>query len=118
MQSEPINRGEMSQDSRTPPLHPEVMSPTRFAAKRPLDPASHRGRRAFDALSASSVGLELGLSVVIGVLFGHWLDGQLGTTPWMLLLFLCFGFAAGMRGVIRSVARADRAAAALEGTDG
>lgn len=117
MQSDPDNRGEMSQDSRAPGLHPEVVSPTRFSAKRSVDPASRRGRVAYDALSASSVGLELGISVVIGVLFGYWLDGQLGTSPWMLLLFLCFGFAAGLRGVIRSVARADRAAA-LEATDG
>ena len=74
-------------------------------------PAARDGRRAFDYLSHSSVGLELGISVVIGVLFGYWLDRKLGTEPWMMLLFLGFGLVAGMRGVLRAVRRADRAAA-------
>jgi ATP synthase protein I len=75
-----------------------------------VDATSRRGRRAFDYLSHSSVGLELGISVILGLLLGYWLDRQLGTEPWMMLLFLVFGFIAGMRGVIRAVNRADRAA--------
>jgi ATP synthase protein I len=74
-------------------------------------PAERGGKRFYNVLSASSVGLELGLSVVIGVLVGMWLDGRLGTTPWMMLLWLGFGFAAGFRGVLRAVRRADREAA-------
>lgn len=74
-------------------------------------PSARGGRRAYDYLSHSSVGLELGISVVIGLLFGYWLDGKLGTQPWMMLLFLAFGLVAGLRGVIRAVNRADRAAA-------
>lgn len=78
--------------------------------KRGLDPASRTGKRAYDALSASSVGLELGISVILGLLFGWWLDKQIGTAPWMMLLFLVFGLIAGFRGVMRAVARAERAA--------
>jgi ATP synthase protein I len=63
----------------------------------------------FDGLSASSAGLELGIAVLIGALFGHWLDGELGTAPWMLLVFLIIGLIAGFRGVLRAVARAERA---------
>lgn len=74
-------------------------------------PAVQGGKRFYNALSASSVGLELGLSVVIGVLFGIWLDGKLGTTPWLMLLWLGIGLAAGFRGVLRAVRRADREAA-------
>jgi ATP synthase protein I len=47
---------------------------------------------------------------VIGLLVGMWLDGRLGTTPWMMLLWLCIGLAAGFRGVLRAVGRADREA--------
>ncbi|MDX2094165.1 MAG: AtpZ/AtpI family protein [Kofleriaceae bacterium] len=83
------------------------MSPRRRSA----DPAAHTTRRAFDALSASSVGLEMGLSVIIGLLIGYGLDRELGTTPWMMLLFLVFGLVAGFRGVLRAVGRAERAAA-------
>ena len=35
----------------------------------------------------SSMGMELGLSVVGGFLIGSWLDGWLGTDHWLLLVF-------------------------------
>jgi F0F1-type ATP synthase assembly protein I len=104
MQSAPSNRGEMSQDSAEPRLHPSVVT-----GRRSIDPAARTTKRAYDALSASSVGLELGISVILGLLFGWWLDKQLGTQPWMMLLFLVFGLIAGFRGVMRAVARAEKA---------
>src|SRR4051812_33778780 len=113
MQSVPSQRGEMSQDSGKGPLHPEVMT-----GRRAHDPAARTGKRAFDALSASSVGLELGLSVIIGLLFGYFLDNRFGTTPWLMLAFLGFGLAAGFRGVLRAVGRAERAAAINDQEDG
>jgi ATP synthase protein I len=63
----------------------------------------------YEGLSASAAGLELGISVAIGALFGAWLDGKLGTAPWMLIVFLILGVIAGFRGVLRAVARAERA---------
>lgn len=106
MQSVPPNRGEMSQDFSQGGLHPSVVT-----SRRSIDPAAQAGRRAYDALSASSVGLELGISVVLGLLFGRYLDTKLGTEPWMMLLFLVLGLVAGFRGMLRSVARAERSAA-------
>ncbi|MEO8703521.1 MAG: AtpZ/AtpI family protein [Kofleriaceae bacterium] len=82
---------------------------------RNTDPASKRTRGMYNALSASSVGLELGISVLVAMLGGIWLDNRLGTTPWLMLLCLGFGFAAGFRGVLRAVKRADRAAEAEAG---
>lgn len=52
-------------------------------------------------LRFSTVGLELGFSVLIGLFVGQWLDKRLGTDPWMLLLFLLFGMVAGFRSVYR-----------------
>ena len=49
----------------------------------------------------SAMGLELGLSVIVGLLIGDFLDKQFGTTPWLLLLFLIFGLIAGFRSVYR-----------------
>jgi ATP synthase protein I len=72
--------------------------------------AARRSRQFYHALSASSIGLELGLSVVFGILFGRWLDGKLGTTPWLMLVFLALGVVAGFRSVMRAVRRSDRAA--------
>jgi len=119
----------MSQESARGPQHrnavPEdATSPERSAAKdrsesplhpagqlRPaIDPAARSSRRMYDGLSASSAGLELGISVALGALFGRWLDSKLGTEPWLLLAFLVLGLIAGFRGVLRAVARADKAA--------
>lgn len=99
-----IHRGEMSQDSFAPELHRNAVAPA-------IDPAARTGKRAYNALSASSVGLELGLAVGIGLLAGYYLDKWLGTQPWMLLLWMVFGLAAGFRGMFRAISRADRAAA-------
>jgi ATP synthase protein I len=85
--------------------------PHRKAVNVVIDPAARRSKRAYNALSASSVGLELGIAVVIGLLFGMWLDRRFGTEPWLMLAFLVIGLVAGFRNVLRAVARADKAAA-------
>lgn len=126
MQTVPSHSGDMSQDSERRPAHrsgvdadassamppgPPAQTPGGPPAlARAVDPAARSSRRLYEGLSASSAGLELGIAVGIGALFGGWLDGKLGTEPWMLLVFLIVGVAAGFRGVLRAVARADRAA--------
>ena len=105
MQVAPPHSGEMSQGSGMAKLH---RTPVLTKA---LDPAARSSKRAYNALSASSVGLELGIAVILGVLAGMWLDSQAGTSPWLMLLFLVFGLIAGFRNVLRAVARADKAAA-------
>ena len=112
--------GDLSQDSSiasmhrsgvTRPAQPPAPAP---ATARSVEHAARTARQFYHTLSASSVGLELGLSVVFGVLFGRWLDGRFGTTPWLMLVFFALGLVAGFRSVLRAVARADRAAAAEE----
>ncbi len=103
------HRGELSQDSVSDPMHRNGVSPKVFN-----DTASRRTRGMYHALSASSVGLELGVSVLIGLLGGMWLDGQLGSEPWAMLCGLVIGLIAGFRGVIRAVERSDNAAKAEE----
>jgi ATP synthase protein I len=56
----------------------------------------------FKTYSVASVGLEMGLAVAIGALMGVWLDKTFGTRPWLLLLFLAFGIAAGFKGMLRA----------------
>lgn len=102
------HRGEMSQDSKPEAGHRSGVSDI---PRRVIDPAARTGKRAYNALSASSVGLELGLCVGLGLLAGFYLDKYLGTTPWMLLLWMVLGLAAGFRGVFRAIKRADVTAA-------
>lgn len=86
---------------------PQVSTP----GERRAAPYAVKTREYYRALSASSVGLELAVSVIIGLFFGQWLDGRIGTGPWMMILFLCLGFAAGLRSIYRFVRQADRDAA-------
>ncbi len=60
-------------------------------------------RALYELLKLSSLGLEMGASVVIGLLVGLWLDSRLGTNPWLTLLFLGFGFAAAAKSVLRAI---------------
>ncbi len=57
--------------------------------------------------TALELGLQLGGSVVVGVGLGYYLDRWLGTSPVFLLVFLLFGFAAGIRTVVRFAAQAE-----------
>jgi len=104
MPTHPADSGDLSHDSGTSSAH---RSPVTIASE---SGAARNGRRFYQTLSASSVGLELGLSVVFGVLFGRWLDGKLGTAPWLMIAFLALGLVAGFRSVLRAVRRLDRAA--------
>lgn len=49
------------------------------------------------------------VGVIAGVLFGNFLDGQFGTAPWLLVLFMILGFAAGLLNVIRAAQKAQAA---------
>ncbi|MDD2556911.1 MAG: AtpZ/AtpI family protein [Desulfuromonadaceae bacterium] len=47
----------------------------------------------------SSVGISMVASILIGMAMGYYLDIWLGTTPWMLLIFLGFGIVSGFRNI-------------------
>lgn len=49
----------------------------------------------------ATIGLEMGFSVIIGLLIGIYLDRYFNTTPWMTIIFLLFGIAAAFRAMIR-----------------
>jgi ATP synthase protein I len=56
----------------------------------------------------ASVGIELSISTVIGLLGGRWLDGKLGTDPWLMIVGLVLGVTAGFRSLIRTAQKANR----------
>ena len=56
----------------------------------------------------STVGITLVLSTIIGLAGGYYLDKWLGTSPWLMLIGLGFGIAAGFVNLFRTVNRAER----------
>ncbi len=61
---------------------------------------------------AISIGIELVVSVIIGLVAGAWLDRRFATGPWLTLVGIIVGSAAGFRSLIkygqRAQARAER----------
>ncbi len=53
----------------------------------------------------SSLGLMLPSSIIVGLIFGYFLDKLLGTRPWMLLLFLILGAISGFYSLIRGLSK-------------
>jgi len=61
-----------------------------------------------------TVGLELVLSVVVGLFAGQFLDRRFHTAPWLTLVGTGYGVAAGIRALYRAAQRATREAEELD----
>jgi F0F1-type ATP synthase assembly protein I len=51
----------------------------------------------------AGLGIQLGLTFALFALLGWWLDKRLGTGPWLLILLVFVGAAAGFYSVYRRV---------------
>jgi ATP synthase protein I len=67
-------------------------------------------RKAFfrELAKYSALGLEMALSVVIGMGIGYYLDRWLGTGPWLMIVWIGLGFAAGVRSLYRAAVRSGK----------
>ena len=44
---------------------------------------------------------SISLTMALPALFGYWLDGKWGTTPWLVIVGALLGLVTGMRSLIR-----------------
>lgn len=65
-------------------------------------------RSASTWLNVSIVGIQFPVAIAIGFFFGRWLDGSLGTTPWLTIVFSLFGITAGFVNLFRITAQASQ----------
>lgn len=63
---------------------------------------------------AFKIAVELVAGVLFGGIVGWALDRYLGSAPWLLILFLVLGFAAGMMNVVRTAKRMQAGAEPLQ----
>ena len=49
--------------------------------------------------------LSFVVALGLGWWVGQWLDARMGTGPWLTILFVAFGFAAGVLNVYRTISR-------------
>lgn len=71
-----------------------------------MAPSGDSTWRALAELSA--IGMTMVLATVIGLAGGYYADRWLGTKPWLMLLGLGLGVAAGFVSLVRSVRSAER----------
>jgi ATP synthase protein I len=54
---------------------------------------------------AMKIAIELVVGIAVGGFIGKVLDDQFGTAPWLMIVFLMLGFAAGLMNIIRTARR-------------
>ena len=67
-----------------------------------------RTRAVWEGSRYASVGIEFGLSVIIGYLIGRWLEQRYGFSPWGTLGGIVLGFAAALRSLLRLAMQEER----------
>ena len=75
-------------------------------------------RRARIWLDVSIVGIQFPVAIALGFFFGRWLDHQLGTAPWLMVIFSLFGIAAGFLNLFRITAKAGRDEQLIDNMEG
>lgn len=81
--------------------------------RRRTPQASQRARGAAFG-QAFRIAVELVVGVAVGGFIGWVLDRQLGTRPWLLIVFIILGFAAGMLNIVRTAQRMQAEAEPLQ----
>jgi len=95
-------------DPRLRPLtrpDPERVAPPRLAAMKAMG-------------GVGTLGLEVALSIVVGLFGGQWLDGRFETSPWLTLVGSGFGLAAAIRAIARQMRIMKKEAAKEEALEG
>jgi ATP synthase protein I len=59
-------------------------------------------------LSYSSLGLEMGLCVAIGIGIGYYLDKYFTTSPYLTIIFMFFGIIAAMKAIYTLVKKLEK----------
>jgi ATP synthase protein I len=58
--------------------------------------------------TVSSIGISMVLATFMGFGAGYWLDKQLGTSPWLLIIGLLIGIVAGFKNIFVIIDRVEK----------
>jgi ATP synthase protein I len=81
-------------------------------AKRGPDPQDRARGAAMG--QAMKIAIELVVGIAVGGFIGKVLDDQFGTAPWLMIVFLMLGFAAGLMNIVRTARRLQAEAEPLQ----
>jgi F0F1-type ATP synthase assembly protein I len=83
--------------------------------QRPQPPRSRS--RPLGLGGAASGGIEFTVAILVGLFVGRWLDRRMGTEPWLLILGVFVGAAAGFYNLYRALTTAQRASRSQDRDD-
>jgi len=91
-------------DSRDKDSFEQRLAAARDKVRSPSGPSAHKSAAAGQSAVnlAMRLGVELVAAMVIAVVFGWGLDRLFHTTPWLMVLMVPVGMAAGLRNMIRA----------------
>ena len=75
--------------------------------KKPNDKAEKRSELRQVGL-LGTIPMLMAAGPLIGYFGGSWLDGKLGTSPYLMIIFLGMGFAASVKETIKIIKQANR----------
>jgi ATP synthase protein I len=79
---------------------------TRPKDPNPTDPAPRKPLSS--GAEFAGVGLQMGATLGLSAWLGYWLDGRLGTSPWLTIALVFVGAAAAFYSIYRKVVRPSR----------
>lgn len=91
----------MSGDNDKPPSFEERLQAAQSRQTPKATPVPGTGTGAGPMGVGLRVGVELVSAMAVALLIGFWLDRWLGTAPWLLVVFILLGGAAGVANVWR-----------------
>lgn len=109
--------GSGSEPSVTGDLAARIAAAQRARETGRPEPAANAARDMTGLSRALRLGSEFIAAILVGAGAGFLLDQWLGTQPWIMLVLLLIGFAAGVLNVVRSVGEMNRAAPPPPGSD-
>lgn len=83
-------------------LDARVKKAQESARERDPETGVKQGYDSFSFAVGMRVSLEMVAALIVGGGIGWFLDRWLGTRPWLLIVFLLLGLAAGVRGAYRA----------------
>jgi ATP synthase protein I len=84
------------------------------AEARAKAPAPDNRARGAAMGQAMKIAIELVVGIAVGGFIGKVLDDQFGSAPWLLIVFLMLGFAAGLLNIVRTARRLQAEAEPLQ----
>ena len=68
-----------------------------------MEPARKDGPPGVEGVPYAAAGLQFGLTILVFVGIGWWLDSKLGTRPWLLVALTFVGFGGALYSLVRRV---------------